>query len=55
MPLKKGKSQSVISQNITELHGGETYATTKRKLGKKKADAQAIAMSTAGKSRRKKK
>lgn len=57
MPLKKGKSQSVISENIAELHSGETYATTKRKLGKKKADAQAIAiaMSTAGKSRRKKK
>lgn len=52
MPLKKGSSQKVISQNIAELHRGETFAKTKAKFGKKKADKQAvaIAMDKAGKS-----
>lgn len=54
MPLKKGSSQSTISQNISELHSGNTYSRTKRKFGKKKADKQAvaIAMSQARKSKR---
>ena len=44
MPLKKGSSKAVISQNIrTEMHAG-----------KPQRQAIAIAMSKAGKSRKKK-
>ena len=44
MPLKKGSSKKVISQNIrTEMH-----------KGKSQAQAIAIAMSKAGKSKKKK-
>jgi len=44
MPLKGGKSKATVSKNISELHGGKTYAHTKRKFGKKKADRQAVAI-----------
>ncbi len=55
MPLKRGSSRKTISSNIEELHTGKTYAKTRAKLGKAKADKQAvaIALSQARKGRRK--
>lgn len=57
MPMKKGKSKKTISENIREFHKGATYARTKSKFGKERADAQAIAAaySQARRSKRKKK
>ena len=43
MPLRKGKSRKVVSANIEEL----------MKSGRKQAQAVAIALRTAGKSKRK--
>ena len=43
MPLKKGKSKKTVSQNIREFHTGKTYAKTRAKFGKKRADKQAVA------------
>lgn len=44
MPLKSGKSSKVVSSNISEFHTGKTYAHTKAKFGKKKANKQAVAV-----------
>ena len=44
MPLKSGSSQKTISSNISELHSGNTFARTKAKFGKAKANKQAIAI-----------
>lgn len=44
MPLQRGSDQGTISGNIRELHSGNTYARTKKKSGKKKADKQAVAI-----------
>jgi len=44
VPLKSGSSQKTISSNIEELHSGNTFARTKAKFGKAKANKQAIAI-----------
>lgn len=44
MPLKKGKSKKVVKKNFEEFHKGKTYAHTKEKFGKKRADKQAVAV-----------
>jgi hypothetical protein len=43
MPLKKGKSKETLEENIAEFHKGKTYARTRAKFGKSKADKQAVA------------
>ena len=55
MPGRKGAKN--VGSNIREVHKGKTYARTKAKFGKKKADKQAVAIgfSEAGLSRKKKK
>ena len=55
MPLRKGKSKKTRSENISEFHKGATYARTKSKFGKARADAQAIAVAYAQARRGKKK
>jgi len=54
MPLRQGRSKKIVSENISELHRGPTYARTQHKFGKKRADKQAvaIALSEQRKSRR---
>lgn len=49
MPLAKGRSKKTVSKNISEFHKGGTYARTKKKFGKAKADKQAVAVAMATK------
>jgi hypothetical protein len=44
MPLASGTSRATVSGNIRELHTGKTYARTKAKFGKDKANKQAVAI-----------
>jgi hypothetical protein len=53
MPLKKGKNKKTVSTNIKEFHSGKTYAKTRAKFGKKRADKQAVAAALSQKRRSK--
>lgn len=44
MPLEPGSSKSVTKRNFEELGRGKTYAHTRAKFGKKRADKQRIAI-----------
>lgn len=44
MPLRKSASKAATRENFEEFGHGKTYARTKRKYGKKKADKQRIAV-----------
>lgn len=44
MPLKRGKSKRVRSENFRELGRGKTFARTKRKSGKRAANRQRVAI-----------
>lgn len=59
MPLKKGKSDKVVSSNISEMmrkfeKSGKIGASKPASKAKAQKQAVAIALSTAGKSRKKK-
>ncbi len=49
MPLAAGMSNTIVSANIRELHTGKTYARTRAKFGKRRADKQAVAIALAKK------
>ena len=49
MPLIKSDTQAATSQNIAEIHGGKTFARTKKKYGKKRAQKQSIAIALSNK------
>jgi hypothetical protein len=44
MPLIKKATKAARKKNFEEFGEGTTYATTKRKFGKKRADRQRIAV-----------
>lgn len=44
MPLEKSSSKAATRRNFEELGRGKTYARTKRRKGKKRADKQRIAI-----------
>jgi hypothetical protein len=44
MPLKQGKSEKVVGENIREFHSGKTYQRTLKKFGRSAANKQAIAV-----------
>lgn len=44
MPLIKSASKAATKQNFHDLRHGNTYARTRRKSGKKKANKQMVAI-----------
>lgn len=44
MPLIESTSKEATRKNFEEFGAGKTYARTKKKLGKKRADKQRIAV-----------
>ena len=44
MPLRKSASAGATRENFEEFGRGKTYARTRRKYGKKKANKQRIAV-----------
>ena len=44
MPLHKGTGKAVVKKNFEEFGAGKTYAHTKAKFGKERADKQRIAV-----------
>ena len=44
MPLKRGTGRKTTEANFREFGEGRTYARTKRRFGKKRADRQRIAV-----------
>lgn len=44
MPLRKSASKSATRANFEEFGRGKTYARTKKRYGKKRADRQRIAV-----------
>ena len=44
MPLINSDSKAATKKNFEELGEGNTYAHTKKKFGKKKANAQRVAI-----------
>jgi hypothetical protein len=49
MPVLPGVSREIVSKNISEFHTGKTYAATKAKFGKARADKQAVAVALSSK------
>lgn len=54
MPLKRGTSRKTTKGNFREFGEGRTYARTKRKFGKRRADKQRIAAVLSNKRKSKK-
>ena len=44
MPLRRGTDRKTTESNFRELGEGRTYAKTKRRYGKKRADRQRVAI-----------
>ena len=44
MPLERGSSKAVTKRNFEEFGAGKTYARTKKRYGKKRADRQRVAV-----------
>jgi hypothetical protein len=44
MPLKKSTSSKATEENFHEVRHGKTYARTKKKFGRQKANKQMVAI-----------
>ena len=49
MPLRKGTDRKTTRENFEEFGKGHTYARTKKRFGKRRADRQRIAVVLANK------